>query len=144
MLVPEWPTFIYNSMWTRGLTILLIWTIRFNFQFKQLCHCLIIASVLVNIRSDQWFDNCHTIYENVWKCEWVLQQLANPSFLRKVSVVRKTPGNSWLLLPNILIDVDHQTLGSAGSLLSSVLLSPYICTSVTSDASSLRSFLFNC
>ena len=39
------------------------------------------------------------------------------------------PGNiylSWLLLPHILMDLDHHTLGSAGSLLSSVLQSLYL------------------
>ena len=52
----------------------------------------------------------------------------------------QAPGNiylSWLLLPHILMDVDCQTLGSAGSLLASVLRSPYICISIKSDASSL-------
>ena len=39
-------------------------------------------------------------------------------------------------LPHILMDLDHHTLGSAGSLLSSVSLFPYICISVKSGASS--------
>lgn len=34
----------------------------------------------------------------------------------------------WLLLPHILMNLDRHTLGYAGSLLSLVLLSPYICT----------------
>ena len=50
----------------------------------------------------------------------------------------------WLLLPHILMDLDPHTLGSAGSLLSFVLLSPYICTSIKLDTSSLWSFLFYC
>ena len=59
------------------------------------------------------------------------------------SPLTTTPGNiyfSWLLLPHILMGLD-QSLGCVWSLLSPVLLSPYICLSEKCDASSLWSLL---
>ena len=47
-----------------------------------------------------------------------------------------------LLLPHILMDLDHYTLGSVGLLLSSVLLSPFICISVKCNGYSQWCFLF--
>ena len=46
---------------------------------------------------------------------------------------------SWMLPPHVLTDPDRHSLGSGGSLLSSVWLSPHIGTSVTFNA---PSFLF--